>query len=846
MRARPRIAYVSSDAILPPNRGGRIRAHHLWRAMSAYAEVVPIIIGDAGDPMPRSQARHAGAVIMPRRRYHTKALQRSLRDGGLPSHMPGLWEALGAGDLPEEVWAALADEAALTRHCLNPNRIERLLIHLRRLRPDLIVLNDAAMGAIAPYARALGVPVVVGPYNYDSDLYGTIAALVPDEARQRWFSAAATAFAAAERGFVRHADQLWVCSRADAARFAALAPEVPIRVVPNVFDIGMPTPLPQTRDLVFVGQASYYPNEDAALRLMEVSRGLDRRGVEHRMRIVGRTNAVLREAAGAYPSVEVTGEVPQVGPYVEQAFLVPIALTLGGGTRLKILEALSMARPVLSTPVGIEGIEVESGVHAIVEPDLHAFPEQIEALLNDRDRAQAMALKGWEFARDTYSHEALVRIVGAALRDLGLGAAAPGAACFAANIGARVTDDAISFNPHTRLLSWSFLLRLSAGFEALTAEFDAEGAPDLPNAFVTLKPRRRGYVLVEANAVLPADVAPEALAIQIHAWGRPVLRHPVPAVIPEERAGLLSLEPGVEGVTLLGWTMDPDPAVLPEPLSLDEVGAGGLPRIFQARLDITQATPAVSVTPADGIGQSLTQPFLWTAPRPPSSARLRALAGRHAGETAWLVGNGPSVRIEDLDALAGKLTFCFNRFHLAHDRTKLRASYTVSGDRQMIEDFGQEIVDRSGGTVFVADEHAPELLGGYIWVRQAAIYPSVFSRRADHLVSPGGSSLYVAMQLGYLMGVRNFYIYGADFEFRFEKTFANDPFRIASGEGNHFIADYRGGRPWCPPSLRDIGAGFHIARRVMEAEDGFVRNASRGGRLEMFAREEFDAAVAGS
>jgi hypothetical protein len=59
-------------------------------------------------------------------------------------------------------------------------------------------------------------------------------------------------------------------------------------------------------------------------------------------------------------------------------------------------------------------------------------------------------------------------------------------------------------------------------------------------------------------------------------------------------------------------------------------------------------------------------------------------------------GNGPSVRTEDLDRLQGRLTFAFNRFHLAHGQTRLRPTYTLTGDRQMIEDFGQQI-DRLPG-----------------------------------------------------------------------------------------------------------------------------------------------------
>src|SRR5450432_3488926 len=97
---------------------------------------------------------------------------------------------------------------------------------------------------------------------------------------------------------------------------------------------------------------------------------------------------------------------------------------------------------------------------------------------------------------------------------------------------------------------------------------------------------------------------------------------------------------------------------------------------------------------------------------------LRHLRNCHAGRRAFLLGNGPSVRTEDLDRLQDEVTFCCNRFHLAYGRTKLRPNYTISGDRQMIQDFGQEIVSESAGIVFLAyADRRPRLKGDYVWLR---------------------------------------------------------------------------------------------------------------------------------
>ncbi|MBO1076293.1 glycosyltransferase [Roseomonas marmotae] len=440
-------------------------------------------------------------------------------------------------------------------------------------------------------------------------------------------------------------------------------------------------------------------------------------------------------------------------------------------------------------------------------------------------------------------HPALLEAVGEALKDLGLAAGGPEDGVFAANLRIGVGQEQIRFNPHTRLLHWSFDLRLPAGPEAVSAEAEAADVPELPNAVAAVRKRPQEAVGIDLVAVLPPGLAPQQLALRIRAWGQVVLRRMPPDDIPQETAGLMLLEQDADGIAVTGWSDASSARFSPPADTLRQPLPQG-PAILQGRLERFGHATALGIQPASGLGQSLPQPAEWLLPRPSTSPELAAMKDRHRGQAAWLIGNGPSVRTEDLDALRGRLTFSFNRFHLAYPRTRLRPTYTVTGDRQMIEDFGEQIVAESGNTVFLAHEEHPAVEGDYIWLRQLAVYPPLFCRQPDRLVSPGGSSLYVAMQLGYWMGVRRFYLYGADFRFVFETERGGDAFRIARGEGNHFIPGYRGGRPWCPPSLRDIAASFHIARRLMESEGGFIRNASRGGLMEIFPRQRFEDALA--
>ncbi|MBI0534683.1 hypothetical protein D9599_03750 [Roseomonas sp. KE2513] len=392
------------------------------------------------------------------------------------------------------------------------------------------------------------------------------------------------------------------------------------------------------------------------------------------------------------------------------------------------------------------------------------------------------------------------------------------------------------------MLEWDLPLRGATG--ASLRLLGGEGRV-LDHGYILLHPTRRGSIRAEARTVLPHDVTPGDVAMEITLPDGTAHRHPAPAPA-EERAGLVALLPSRGRFDLLAWSLDKDAPVLPEPMERESRPIPRLPgdaRLLRLAIHLAPEAP-LAIEPAAGTGQALHRPSIWTQTRPPSSARLRDLAGRHSGETAWIIGNGPSVRTEDLDALEGRLTFCFNRFHLAHEGTRLRARYTVTGDRQMIDDFGEEIVTRSGGTVFVASERPPALTGDYIWVRQLPVFPPLFSFQPEVGVSPGGSSLYVALQLGYMMGVRRFLLYGTDFNFHFTQAASADPFRSAVGDGNHFIPNYRAGRAWCPPALRDITLAFLAARCVIEVNGGLIRNTTRGGLLEIFDRQPFEVALA--
>ena len=227
-------------------------------------------------------------------------------------------------------------------------------------------------------------------------------------------------------------------------------------------------------------------------------------------------------------------------------------------------------------------------------------------------------------------------------------------------------------------------------------------------------------------------------------------------------------------------------------------------------------------------------------------SKLDKLKNIHQGRIGFLIGNGPSVRVDDLEKLNNRITFCFNRFHLAYDIMSFRPVYTVSADFDMIRDFGSQIVRESEGTVFLGDKTRPNITGDFIWI--SAKYkspPLVFSKKIYHHAVVGGSSLVVALQLGYFMGIKHFVLYGVDHDFKY-KTIQNSTDKehcTAVGDDNHFIKNYRSGKPWCPPRVEEIEKSLRWADRFLRKQGGWLINATKGGKLDILERKSFDEAI---
>ncbi len=168
-------------------------------------------------------------------------------------------------------------------------------------------------------------------------------------------------------------------------------------IVPNGVDVEYfrPTEVPEENKapaLVFCGTMDFRPNVDAVIWLCEEILPLIGREVgDVKLYVVGRDPKSSVERLTRYSNVIVTGFVEDVRPYVHRASVYVVPMRFGGGVRFKVVEAMAMGIPVVSTPMGAEGIEVNHGEHLLIAEDPASFARQVTVLLNDKQQAQRLA-----------------------------------------------------------------------------------------------------------------------------------------------------------------------------------------------------------------------------------------------------------------------------------------------------------------------------------------------------------------------------------------------------------------------------------------------------------------------
>jgi len=186
----------------------------------------------------------------------------------------------------------------------------------------------------------------------------------------------------------------------------------PITIVPNGVDLEMYTGFNGpaiSHDLVFTGKMDFRPNIDAVLWFgQQVLPLIQARRPGTSFAIVGQRPHPRLEPLRDRPGITITGYVDDVRPYIAGATVYVAPLRVGGGTRLKLMEAMAMAKAIVSTRLGAEGFPVSHNQELLLADEPEPFAQAVLSLLDNPGRRRALGQAGLAFARANYGWDALV------------------------------------------------------------------------------------------------------------------------------------------------------------------------------------------------------------------------------------------------------------------------------------------------------------------------------------------------------------------------------------------------------------------------------------------------------
>jgi glycosyltransferase involved in cell wall biosynthesis len=391
-----KILFLSHFPPWPPTGHGALqRTHHLLRRIAAEHEVHLLAL------VPKAAAPSAGD------------LSRTI------AALEGIVASVHAFRLDEnvvrKVWCAVRSLAGNTpywEHLFENSSAHRALESLlRRHRFDLVHADIVFLRRYAWAAR--GTPLVLNHHNVESHLLERRALSAGHPLARRFFRAQASRVEAVERTLARRAAGNLLVSQLDEERLRVLAGELDTAVIANGVDLDFFNYLQTTGEpghLVFAGGMDWFPNRDAmAAFAADTWPALVNDGHHRRLTVIGRNPPPELLALQSDSRVSVTGFVDDVRPYIERASIYVCPIRVGGGTRLKVLDALAMGRPLVSSDIGVEGLGLSEGEHYLRANSTAELIAQVRRLESDAELGNRLRTAGRAFVERHYGWDGIAR-----------------------------------------------------------------------------------------------------------------------------------------------------------------------------------------------------------------------------------------------------------------------------------------------------------------------------------------------------------------------------------------------------------------------------------------------------
>ncbi|MGB8594115.1 MAG: glycosyltransferase family 4 protein [Candidatus Sulfotelmatobacter sp.] len=396
-----KILWIKAGGLVPPDTGGKIRSYNILRELASQHSVTffSFYAAHDNDSHPALKSMFDHVVCVPLTLPPSKSLSEA-RDYCIRLLSPQPY--------------------GITKYC-RPEVRRTLHTLLKQETYDVILCDFMAAAGVIPWDWP--TPKVLFTHNVEAAIWRRHCEVATNPIWKAisWWEW--RKMEVAERRYLRLADRVLAVSETDRDTFASFIKSGKLSVVPTGVDVDyfQPTSVEEIpNSLVFTGSMDWLPNEDAIFYFVDAILPLIKQQCpDLSLEVVGRNpSRKLQALAQTEKSIRLTGWVEDIRPFVARGSVCVVPLRIGGGTRLKIFEAMAMGKAVISTSVGAEGLAVRSGENILLADTPGDFAESVISVLRDPKRRHHLGTTARTLVQENYSWRTVAEGFARTLQDL--------------------------------------------------------------------------------------------------------------------------------------------------------------------------------------------------------------------------------------------------------------------------------------------------------------------------------------------------------------------------------------------------------------------------------------------
>jgi glycosyltransferase involved in cell wall biosynthesis len=394
LKSQLRILWLKTELLHPVDKGGKIRTYHMLKELKREHHVTYLTLDDgsgAPDAVERASEYCHDLVRVPHRaRAKFSAGFYVELAANLVSPLPYFMKKYKSAEMRREIARLVATDEF-----------------------DVLVCDFLQPGVNLP--PRLPLATVLFQHNVEAMIWKRHYEVQTNPLKKTYLYGQWLKADAYERAACRRFDHVIAVSEEDRETMRRAYGLQSVSDVPTGVDTEFFRPRGEVErephNLVFTGSMDWLPNEDAIqFFTKEIMPRIRERVPDATLTVVGRNPyASLVELGKRDPSINVTGRVEDVRPYMERAAAYIVPIRVGGGTRLKIYEAMAMEKPIISTTIGAEGLPVINGQELLLADTAEAFASAVVRVLTNEDVAWQLGASAARAVREKFSWDKVSR-----------------------------------------------------------------------------------------------------------------------------------------------------------------------------------------------------------------------------------------------------------------------------------------------------------------------------------------------------------------------------------------------------------------------------------------------------